>query len=214
MAGFVTFNMHGFNNDMELAKKLCEQSFVVCLQEHWLRSDQLSQLNACREFGVYALSFIPVDTAPSFCSRPYGSLAVFMRNSAFNIMNIGYSVNQRVQVLLPSNVNGNILLLNVYFPSLSSSSDYATDLDIICGFTSDCIVRHTSQYQIICGDLKASWEIIERDVKLSSFKRIVTTYGLHPSSELHTGDMLYFFLKARGVFTWIDNIFILVSLIN
>ena len=98
MAGFVTFNMHGFNNGVEFAKELLEQN-PVYLQEHWLRSDQLSQLNVCKAFGAYELSSIPVDIASSFCGRPYGGLAVLVKNSAVNVMYIGYSVNQRVQVL-------------------------------------------------------------------------------------------------------------------
>ena len=68
---------------------------------------------------------------------------------------------------------------------------------------------------LFVGDFNTSWELTERDMKLSSFKHIVTTYGLHPSSELYTGDMNYTFsCKARSVFTWRDYIFIHVSLIN
>ena len=89
-------------------------------------------------------------------------------------MNNGYSVNQRAQALLLSNFDGNILLFNVYFPCLLSSSDYTTYLDIICGLISNCMVRQTSQcHIIICGHCNANWEIIERDVKLSLFKHIV-----------------------------------------
>ena len=61
MAKFATFNKHDFNNGIDFVKKLCIDNSIICLQEHWLRTDRLHLLNnVALGFDSYALSSNPM----------------------------------------------------------------------------------------------------------------------------------------------------------
>ena len=80
----------------------------MCLQEHWLRDDQLEQFsNISSEFDAYAHSKTSKDAAPLYRGRPYGSLAILVKRSLFRVNNFGCSLDSRVQELrlLPSSKN-------------------------------------------------------------------------------------------------------------
>ena len=54
---FVILNFHGFNNGSDFLKDLSADNSIVCVQELWLRSDQLYILNnLTADFEVYAVS--------------------------------------------------------------------------------------------------------------------------------------------------------------
>ena len=103
MATFVTFNMHGFNNGNVLAKQLCSNASVVCLQEQWLNGDQLVQSsNISSDFDVYAHSAISSrpNVATLFRGRPYGGLAILVKRCLFRVDYLGCSLDTRKQMLL------------------------------------------------------------------------------------------------------------------
>ncbi len=183
-----------------------------CVQEHWLRSDQFANLNSIsKEFDAYAVSAMPQDTASSFHGRPYGGLVVLVNRSLFKVTNLGYSLDTSFQALHLTTSGSSILLFNVYFSCLSSSDDYLVSLNMICGFILQIIEQYAcSNYQIvICSDSNASWNNIEWDVRLKSFKDIVSLHELYPMSELYAGDVKYTYsCPARNVFSWLDNIFV------
>ena len=156
---FVTFNLHGFNNGNNFLKDLCTDNSIVCVQEHWLRSDQMYVLNnLTANFEVYAVSSIDDKVPPNFSGRPYGGLAVFVKRSICNILNLGSSTNFRVQALLLTISTVNILLFTVYFPCLCSSVDYNVDLNVICSFLRECIdSNNCNNLRVVtCGDFSAN----------------------------------------------------------
>jgi hypothetical protein len=218
MATFLTYNMHGFNNGCAFLKEQCVNASVICVQEHWLRNDQLVQFNRISDdFVAFAYSSIPTDSLPTFRGRPFGGLAVLVKRSLFKVSNLGCSLDMRVQALQLCSSNIKFLLFNVYFPCLSNSPDYLSTLSGICGFILQCIEEHASNnsHVVICGDFNANWDIIDSDDRFSQFKSIINVQDLYPSSELYTGDMMYTFsCPARDVFTWLDNIFVPASFVQ
>ena len=95
--------------------------------------------NLSADFEVYAVSSIDDKLPPIFSGRPHGGLAVFLKRSMCNILNLGSSINLRAQAFLLTFSTINILLFNDYFPCLCSSVDYNVDLIINCSFLRECI---------------------------------------------------------------------------
>src|SRR6184192_3971656 len=75
----VTYNCHGLNQGTPYLKDLLLLNDIICIQEHWLSSKDLSKLTELNsDFEVIA-SFA-VDSALDsgiLRGRPYGGLAIF-----------------------------------------------------------------------------------------------------------------------------------------
>ena len=54
-----TFNCHGFSSSKDELQLLCETSYIICVQEHWLFPEEVSKLNtvntAFKSIGVSAI---------------------------------------------------------------------------------------------------------------------------------------------------------------
>lgn len=146
----------------------------------------------------------------SLSGRPYGGLAVLMNRVMFTITNIGANLDNRVQALcLPQDVAFCSLTCTVHVchPVMTVS------LSVISGFILHCIELYSSSdcHIIICGDFNASWNIIESENRLKLLKEIVVSFDLFPVSELYTDASS---CPAHNVFSWLDNIFVPISLLG
>lgn len=79
---FVSFNTHGFNQGCDLLKDLVcsDLMYVISLQEHWLTSDKLLEVqNISPDYVVFCSSAMTsrVSAGPLY-GRPFGGLAVLV----------------------------------------------------------------------------------------------------------------------------------------
>ena len=79
--GIVSFNCRGIDSSRNEVKELCKSHKIVCLQEHWLPKQELSDLNnICNDFSSFGSS--PMDlTNGIMLGRPYGGVGVLWHNS-------------------------------------------------------------------------------------------------------------------------------------
>ena len=195
-------------------KKLCIDNFVICLQGHWLKTDQLHLLNNIAiGFDSYAISFIPNDQFSSFYGWLYGDLAILVKFSVFKVVKIGSSINSRVQAFLLNMSNVKIFLFNVYYLNLpvSTDVDYVVDLNVMCGFILQSIDNHAvdGTHIYVCVDFNVKWSVIDVDERLSCFKSIISSCNFYPILELYTRDIKYTYsYLSRNIFSWRNNIFI------
>ena len=96
--------------------RLCENSDIVFLQEHWLFPSDLSSLNNVhQDFMSYGISSIdPSDSL--ILGRPYGGVAVLWKNDLAQFVN-PVSFNDDRIIGLECHINNvKILFLGVYLP--------------------------------------------------------------------------------------------------
>ena len=75
----VSYNARGFRSGQAFIKELLHDCDVLCLQEHWLLSEHLSELNVCDDFTVTGVS--GMDSESFIRGRPFGGCAIAFRKS-------------------------------------------------------------------------------------------------------------------------------------
>src|SRR2546425_8391235 len=108
----VTYNLHGLNQGLPFLQELLLNSDIVCVQEHWLSSVDCSKLNINTDFTVIA-SYALDDVIGKgvLRGRPFGGLALFVRNSLIQNLTIICKTDRLVVLKM-----NNCLIFNVYMP--------------------------------------------------------------------------------------------------
>ena len=130
-----TYNCHGFNQGSIYLRELLMHNDIICIQEHWLNSnecDKLSDLN--NDFSVIAS--YPVDSVLNrgiLKGRPFGGLAIFVRANLIKRINVVCKEDRLIIVQI-----NNFMICNVYMPCdnnelfcsiLGSMSDFICNRD-------------------------------------------------------------------------------------
>jgi len=131
----ISYNLHGFNNGRSGLIALCDDpnTFVVAIQEHWLRPDNLHLLNEVHpEFvgcGISSMSDRLGKQIYSGRRRPYGGVGFLWRKSC-NRIRIGYKARsgRALSISLELDSGNSISIASVYFPCFSTSSEYKNEL--------------------------------------------------------------------------------------
>lgn len=112
----VTYNMHGFNQGIELITDLvcsnCSPD-IILLQEHWLTPANLSvfgdKITTHYAFGCSAMSD-QITRGPLY-GRPYGGTMILIKNELRTITKCVVCADRFVIIKV-----GNLVIVNVYLP--------------------------------------------------------------------------------------------------
>jgi hypothetical protein len=204
-----TFNMHGFYNGIDFVNELCDNCDIICLQEHWLRTQSLSVFNINSEFSVLSYSSMD-DDALRESGRPYGGLALLYRSANISIVNdFGQCVNKRVSCAMLECYGVKHLLFNVYFPCVGDLN-YCSSIDMICAFIESILksINLLDVHVVIAGDFNVNL-LTSNSVGLGSWGMLCSTYNLHPCTSQYKGSVNYTFRSdKRQAKSFIDNIVI------
>ena len=141
-----TYNLHGWNQGSPYLRELLLEYDVICVQEHWLGShDGHKLINLNDDFTVivsFAVDYILGNGVLK--GRPFGGVAIFIRNAIINELKIVYKNDRVIVVQL-----NNILICNVYMPC----SDNELFISVL-GSLSDVVISNNEQcdHCILSGD--------------------------------------------------------------
>ena len=116
-----SYNMRGFNSGMSMINELCESYRIICVQEHWLRTDELAKFNLLhKDFHFQGVSGMTKSTCSGLLQgRPYGGMGYLWHKSLNNcIQFLSCGCDGRIMSFKLNFAGLLILLFNVYFPYL------------------------------------------------------------------------------------------------
>ena len=156
-SNFATYNLHGLNNGRSGLFDLCSnpETVLVAVQEHWLRPNNLNDLNSIHPdfvgFGISSMN-------DRLCSgiyhgRPFGGVGFLWRKTFSHRFRIGRRASSgRCLSLTLTLDSGHIIdIVTVYFPCFSSNAEYLNELADCLSFVEDiCADGHDV---IILGDM-------------------------------------------------------------
>src|SRR3989442_12741761 len=152
----VTFNLHGFNQGSSYLVELLKCNDIICVQEHWLSSNDFCKLtNLDSNFTVLCSSSMEeVLSRGPLRGRPFGGIAVFIRNAFIKKLEI-ISMSER-SIILQIN---NILLLNVYLPC-NDENIFADVLGDISEFIAN--KDKSALYTVVAGEFNFFFHVVCR----------------------------------------------------
>ena len=115
MISFLTWNCQGIKTNGPWLKSIINQYDVICLQETWLHDFEASFLTLSDNHVVYAKSTMP-KSKHCMSGRPYGGLAVLVRSSLQNFVNIVEIPDNRLMAITLATKMYDLQIINVYFP--------------------------------------------------------------------------------------------------
>ena len=212
----VSYNMHGFYNDIDFVNEILNNVDCVCVQEHWQRKQSLSVFNYIDpNFASISYSSMNVDDLHER-GRPYGSLAILYRSRKIKlIQKFNLCINKQVFAALFDVSGTQILLFNVYFPC-KGDVDYSSEIDIICGYVTSIInsFKLPNMNVIIAGDFNNDLSFCDSN-GLNGLNSIMNLHNLIPCSSIYKGKINYTFRNnTRDVSLFIDNIIFDKKLLN
>jgi exonuclease III len=147
----ISYNMHGFRQGMHFLPELCSKADVICLQEHWLGSDEFYMLNVDENFTTYASSAIDKITSRAVLKgRPFGGVAILVRNDLVSNTEVIYSHERFIIIKIFDTV-----ICNVYLPCKGSRIGDLDYNDIIY-LISQTLSGYSMHKLIIGGDLNTN----------------------------------------------------------
>ena len=203
MVRISSYNCKSFKRNVGGVSKLCDNSDIVFLQEHWLFPSDLPLLNnAHKDFMSYGISSIdPSDSL--IMGRPYGGVGVLWNSKLASLVRPMSFHDDRIIGLEFSDDNQKVLLLGVYLPydTKRNFDQYAYYLAKLKSIIDD----YDSPHVCILGDFNA--DIVKRSdfgQELKSFcydmKLMIADVLLLPSSSItHVND-------GSGTESWLDHI--------
>ena len=126
-----TYNLHGLNQGLPLLHELVKQFDVICIQEHWLSSDQFYKLESLSpdftSFNKSAMDKVCADDI--LRGRPFGGTSILVHSRLANCAKYLASEANFIIVKVCD-----IILVNMYLPCRSNTQDYQ---NVLCDiFTS------------------------------------------------------------------------------
>ena len=184
-------------------QKLCDDSDVVFLQEHWLYPEDLPSLNNVHEdFISFAISSMDASSGLTI-GRPFGGVGVLWRKALSSYVKPVTYDDDRIIGLEYNKDGARMLLMSVYLPCCSHQNFdsfvyYLAKLKTI-------IDDFSSPYICVLGDFNADiGKGTEFGNELQSFCNssqlfVVDVMNLPPSSMTHVND-------GHGTESWLDHV--------
>jgi exonuclease III len=210
MALVASYNMHGYTNGEDLLRELCASHAVICVQEHWLKYDDLTNLS-CVATSHLAISHTSMLDIGVHYGRPYGGLSLLHNKQMVKrVVDRGISINSRVMACSLI-MNNNEQFLNVYLPCWRADL-HEVDIGIICGFMQNVInVNSTAgQHIIIAGDFNVSPNCVVTESALLNLRKLIVDCGLIScaSASVHNGQCTHTFrCLSRNFCTRLNDIY-------
>lgn len=208
----MTYNMHGFNQGEPLLSNVCTNNLydIICLQEHWLSGNNLSQFNRFSEFTCYGISAMSnVTDRDILIGRPFGGVLTMVDNNLANYTK-PLLMKERVVVLKISS----FILINVYLPCKDKSNEYKEILLELFADISNAIDDVTYTNIILSGDFNNNLSNNKDDsciIKnfLKSYNMSYIDIMVYNACEVYT-----FSNQTRGCSSIIDYICVSSPLVN
>ena len=110
----VTYNLHGIKQGEHFLLELLLNHDIICVQEHWLSVAEFNKLiDFNKDFTVIATSAMEDKLCRGVLhGRPFGGLAVFIRNSTIKQKLYTVYKNERCIILCVNE----LMIINVYMP--------------------------------------------------------------------------------------------------
>jgi exonuclease III len=201
---FVSYNLHGFRQGCECIRDLCLTNDVILIQEHWLCSEALHKLQINDNFRLIAHSSMD-DTCGRgpLVGRPFGGLAIFVRNGIFDVIKLIACGDRFILVKL-----NNLLVCNVYFPVGTSP---ATDGQLILCDTLASILNELGNVNysdlIVAGDLNCSFT--RSSYNTTAILEFCDSMHISPTFNLMSSDDQFTFRDSRGLATSLIDHFLI-----
>jgi exonuclease III len=197
----VTYNMHGFNQGKELVMLLCNSLNVdfILLQEHWLSSVDMSKLHELSaDYMCYGVSAMDTVLSENILKgRPYGGVAIMVRNKYFDYCKVILCAERLVAVSF-----GDVIFVNVYFPCSSKIDFKEIFLDLMSQLR-DLIDLFTDKTFIIGGDFNLNFDVNNWSTLM--FKQFMVDADLCLCNELFASSVNYTYChESLGYFSYVD----------
>ena len=150
-----TFDMRGFNSSKDFFTSLVQNLDIICLQEHWLRPNDVAPFSPFVNLHKFIYSgMFSVDKYT--VKRLFGEYAILVNTSTVTIeLDLGCSINNRVQSVLFEYHDKKFVVFNVYMPCVGVD-DYDLNVERTCTFMLDIIENSVSlDYIIVVSDFNA-----------------------------------------------------------
>ena len=148
----LTFNMHGFKQGEPFLSDACLSNNydLICVQEHWLGSDNLNKLSCINDnyisFGESAM--INSNASGILYGRPYGGVATLINKNLVSGCKCLHTSERLVALSI-----FNSMFINTYLPCDDRSQTAADDVTEILAVISDLLSDFSYDSIFLCGDL-------------------------------------------------------------
>ena len=137
---FVSFNCRGFKNSKKEINTLCAANDVICLQEHWLNSDELDYLNDVHT-DYSGIGVTPMDTGGGMLTgRPYGGVAIIWNKYLDRYVQVVDLQCNWACCIKISIANRLMYFFSVYMPyeSADNADEFSSRLSELSNFLNEC----------------------------------------------------------------------------
>jgi len=171
--GICSYNLHGLNQGKPLLDDLCKQFSIIFVQEHWLSTEQLYKFDSISsDFLCFSKSSMDnVCSTGVLKGRPFGGLAIFVHSKLSPHTKFVAADSNYLIVLCCG-----VLLINVYFPCVSTVRDYGTLLCDICTAIGHVIDLNPDMPVVLGGDM--NFNFTDSDNGFMIFKQWMKEYNL------------------------------------
>ena len=182
MISIASFNCKGFKErNFDYLKELYDKVDIMMIQETWLYSFEDNIINkifnGCNNYSVSAMN----DSDIGRKGRPYGGCSIVWKNSlAIKVSPINTISNRICAVCIECDAD-NLLLINVYMPTIDSSVDNLNEYSDVLGELSSLIQTFNDSKILIGGDFNIDFE---RDVR-TRFYGVLSDFLVEESLMTH-----------------------------
>ena len=218
-----THNINGFKEDYLNSRCDANTNSILCIQEHWLRPtykkvkgiNQLRTIHSLFDgYGVSAMKRTHTDKVRY--GRGYGGTGfVFNKHFTPFLRPLIRYENDRMTVMEIKDVNGPILLINVYCPFRQTGDEHRVQYLEMLGLIENVLESNPSARFIVVGDF--NYNIFDYRQQMSiainellSKYDLICTHDLDPS--FSTDNSFTRSCEKNGSYTLLDYIFISRSL--
>jgi exonuclease III len=198
-----TFNCRSVKSSVDEIVTMCNNSMIVCLQEHWLLPHEVSLLsNISNDFFSTGSSAVTVDT-DILVGRPYGGTGILYHKSISEYIKVVDTKDARLSAIVISNcVGGPTLLVCAYLPTDYGTNDcleeYIATCSCISALYSDC----EAVQLIVAGDFNCC----EGSRFYEVFMSLVQDNNLLVSDMDRLNEVFTYCNDAGTASSWIDHV--------
>ena len=210
-----SYNMHGYNQGKNYLPSLCDKSDVIFIQEHWLYPEELGLFD---HFSADFVSFCTSAMSSSMhCGirrgRPFGGVGILIRKAFLPSVRVIARRDRFIAAFI-----SDVLFINVYFPCVNGSLDYADTLQYVLSDLENVISDSGASNIVVGGDFNFDFSNDGVGCRLFSqsmcnFSLSVCDSFIEPMSVCVSQPFTYFQLGS-GNSSFIDHFCVSKSLSN
>ena len=194
----ITFNCHGIQSSREELCLLCENSDIVCIQEHWLFPEEVDQMNNVHS-NFNGIGVSAIDTSKGLLTgRPFGGVGILWNkklDSCIITMLIDYKWICGIKMKYSE---GELCIFCVY-ESYDNLDQYVQCMAIL----SNLINESPSNVIYILGDFNC--DIMKKSLYDQHLNMFIKECDMIASDYLFVNEMFTYVSSAWGTTSWLDH---------